>query len=84
MNWALTIKKVSNGYVLEYPDDLDDETRTTRENIILVVEEQDREDGELEAAQKMLQEVKEYFGIYHSKHNKKNLVVKIEGGNDEG
>lgn len=78
MKWAMGIMRASNGFILKWYDE-DDEGREYPQT--LVIEEVD---GELKAAQKMLWEVLEYFGIYHSKHNKENLVIKIEGEDDEG
>lgn len=77
MKWAIGIIRASNGYILKWYDE-DDEGNEYPQT--LVIEEVD---GELKAAQKMLWEVKEFFGIYYSKHNKKNLVVKIEGENED-
>ena len=72
MDWKLEIKKISNGYILKGRFD-DGEIVTTH-----IIEEEDEEDSDLEAMEKLLWEVKEYFGIYYSKHNKKNLVIEIQ------
>jgi len=39
--------------------------------------------AELEAFQNLIFELMDFYGIYYSKHNKYNLIVKIEGNNDE-
>jgi hypothetical protein len=44
----------------------------------VVCEDADGEFGELEAAQKMLNVVLGHFGVYHSEHNRKNLVIEIK------
>lgn len=49
---------------------------------MLAFEEPDTEIGELEAMQKLLWFVKEHFGVFHSKHNKQNLVIEIQGKED--
>lgn len=78
MKWAIGIMRVSNGYILKWYDE-DEEDREFPQSMVI----EEEEGGELKAAQKMLWEVLEYFGIYYSKHNKRNLVVKIEGNKDE-
>ena len=78
--WALGIIRSDNGYILKWYEESEDGQQIPH---ALVVEESDEEDGELKAAQKMLREVLEYFGVYYSKHHAKNLVVKIEGEKDE-
>lgn len=69
--WKLIITKSSNGYILE--------GKFNNSDIVtkFVIEEEDTELGELEAMEKLLYEIKDYFGIYFSKHNKKNIVIKI-------
>ena len=72
MDWKLEIKKVSNGYILRGRFD-NGETIST-----LIIQEKGVEGDELEAMEKLLWEIKEYFGVYYSKHNKKNLVIEIQ------
>lgn len=72
-DWKLEITKCDNGYILKGVfgnSDVESE----------VVIQQDEYDlnGELKAMRDMLWEVKEYFGLYYSKHNKHNLNIKIE------
>jgi len=74
-DWQITIKKVENGYICEYPEQLDDDTEVIK---MQVFEEEDKENGELEATKNMLWFVKEHFGINYSKHNKVNLDIKLE------
>ena len=71
-DWKLVIKKARNGYILsgKFADsDLVSD---------MVMEIPEKEFGEQEAAQKVLWEVLEYFGVYYSKHSKKNVVVAIK------
>ncbi len=74
MDWELEIKKADNGYILKGRFG-DSEQVSYR-----IIEEEDDEDGELKAMEKLLYEVKEYFGVYYSKHNKKNLIIEIKEG----
>lgn len=77
--WSLGIIRSDNGYILKWYEENEDGQQVPH----TLVFEESEVGGELEAAHKMVWEVLEYFGIYYSKHNKKNLVVKIEGDDDE-
>ncbi len=68
----LTIEQTNNGYIMIGKFN-DSEIKTK-----IVIEETDEEDSELIAMQDLLWQIKEYFGIYSSKHNKKNLNIEIE------
>ena len=71
MNWKLEITKVDNGYIVEgVPDGGTVKMKT-------VIEEPSGESSELVAMQNLLLFVKEYFAVYHSKHNEMNLYVDI-------
>lgn len=72
MDWKLEIKRVNNGYVLKGKFG-DNEIVST-----YLVEEKDEENSELEAMKQLLWEVKEYFAVCYSKHNKKNLIIEIK------
>ncbi len=68
--WQITITKADNGWVLEYPSDVEGEL----EPRYLAVE--DPPDGnEVKSAQKMLWEVMEYFNLFGSKHDSERLRV---------
>ncbi len=73
--WEITIRKVQNGFRLSWYEDIDEGQVKEQE---LVVEEPDTEFGEIEAMQSLLYAVKEYFGHYGSKHDKKRLFINIE------
>jgi len=67
--WKLEIKKVINGYILKgkFGDsDIVEE---------VLIEEKE---NELFAMQELLYQIKEYFACYYSKHNKENLIIKVE------
>lgn len=76
----LNIEQARNGYILHWWEDQGEEC--VLENR-LVCEDTEGAWGELEAAQKMLYAVLEYFGVYSSKHNRHNLVIKIEENENE-
>jgi hypothetical protein len=80
MNQELDIERVSNGYVITEWDENDEGEQIDRQTVI---EEPDTETGELEAMQNLLWFIMEVFGVYYSKHNKRNLVVEIQD-NTEG
>ena len=70
----LTIKEANNGFVIEHDEE-------TNEGLIKqrsVIQEPDDEDAELLTMQMLLYQVKEYFGVYYNKHQKKNLIVRIK------
>jgi hypothetical protein len=79
MSWELNIEKAQNGFVCWWEDENDAGDTIQQRNVI---EEPDTEDGELEGMEKLLSFIKEHFGVRYSKHNKKNLIIKIEGEND--
>ena len=80
MTWELKINKVENGYVLEWEEENEENVKLKKQQVI---EEPDTEDGELEAMKMLLLEVKEHFGIYSNKYDKKKLNIEIiDGEND--
>ncbi len=74
MDWSIEIKKAENGYVAKWWEEMEDDDKW--EEHTRIFEEIDSD--ELDAAKAMLIFVKEYFGIYGSKHDKRRLVVSIE------
>ena len=72
----LTIERCDNGYSVFFYDE-----EQARERMV-IFEEPDTEIGELLAMHKLLWFVKEHFGVFHSKHNKQNLVIEIQGKDD--
>jgi len=75
--WKLEIKRVSNGYILSGRFG-DSDVKTD-----LLIEELEEEDSELKAMKNLLWEITNYFGIYYSKHNKKNLIIQIENNKEK-
>lgn len=73
MKWKITIEKVDNGYMVEYLSEMGDGNEKT------LFEENEEDD--INCMQRLLYFIKEHFGIYYSKHNKKNLVINIEETN---
>lgn len=73
----LIVKHCDNGYIICYYDEeLGKEKK-------IIFEDQYTEIGDLEAMKNLLWFIKEHFGVFHSKHNKQNLVIEIKG-NDDG
>jgi len=78
MDWQITIKKVTNGYILSIPEEED--TVSENETVINVKESVIEEDeykngGNREAMTKVLTEIADYFGFHHEKYNKNNLKI---------
>ena len=71
--FRLVIEASQNGYILTGKFAENDMTSK-----VVIEESENKEDADLEAMQNLLFTVKEYFGMYYSKHNKKNLVIEIE------
>jgi len=71
-SWHLVITKVNNGYILR------GKFGNSEEITERVIEIADTNGDELCAMQNVLYEVMEYFAVYKSKHNKKNLCVEIK------
>lgn len=78
--WEITIKKANNGFICSWKEaDEEDYIRTNQQ---VFEEEEETEDSleELKNMQKVLDFIKEHFGVHYSKHNKNNLIIKIEEG----
>jgi len=74
-DYKLEIKRINNGYILKGKLS-DDEFEIEK-----VIQESNLVDNELNAMRSLLFEVKEYFGIYYNKHNKKNIEIYIVENN---
>ena len=66
------IEATQNGYILT--GKFDNSELVSK----VVIAEKDVLDSELVAMQELLYNIKEYFGVYYSKHNNKNLTIEIE------
>lgn len=82
MTWEIKINKVSNGYLLNWSEENDENEMTDHQQVIEEKSEGE-DDGELKAMEDLLFQIKEYFGVFYSKHNKKNLVIEIQETNNE-
>lgn len=75
--WNVVITRTDNGWIVRGP------SPTTDTDIEVVF--RDKEGRELFSARDMLWQVLEFFGVYYSKHNKSNLVVRVvRNKNHEG
>lgn len=72
MDWKLTIRKVQNGFIVT-TQNLEKEEGDEQENEFVFNTDED----ELQPFGDMLWEVAEYFGVTYSKHNERNLVIKV-------
>ena len=74
-NWEVKIKKVDNGYIIE-------EYMNFKLDSVFAIQDSDEmvpeSDDEQITMKKVLDEVKDIFGVFYSKHNEKNCVVSIK------
>jgi hypothetical protein len=75
---SISIKRVENGFIVEWQEKEDDDCFVSRKFIFEDKNSTENDDGEIEALQEALLEVKEQLGYFNSKHKKKNLIIKIE------
>ena len=71
-DWSIKVTRAENGYACEWWEEIENNVFSHR---VHVVEEIDGK--ELECTRILLFFIKEFFAVYHSKHNKKNLFVEI-------
>lgn len=71
-DYDLHIVKGENGFYADWWEEI--ETGVFSRQVHVVEEGED----ELEAMVKLLYFVKEHFGLFFSKHNKKNVVIEIK------
>jgi len=77
--WQLLITKTNNGFLLENPynDSLD-----CFDSVVIEEQEETREKDssfyESKTIKALLWQIREYFGLFHQKHNKYNCIIKIE------
>lgn len=85
MDWTAQIDKVSNGYIMEVENEIEDGTIVTR----LVFEEAEAysdmvaRKSELDTFCKLVRELAEYFAIFNSKHERYNLKIEVEDDGSE-
>jgi hypothetical protein len=72
-DYSIKITKADNGFICEWEDE-DDEGNPVSFKEVFEEKEFDN-DAELKCTESMLWHVKDYFGMFWSKHNKKNLKI---------
>ncbi len=75
-DWEINIKKVENGYVLSYYDELSEGSYIKR-RVVFEDEEVYTESKPLEGMRNVLNYIQEYFDCGYSKHSNRNLIVEI-------
>lgn len=88
MTWEITVRKVQNGFIVEHDGEGEIECR-----VETVFKEDDKDSyeevspgttlAELKVMEDLLWFIKDHFGAYNSKHNKKNLVIEIRENKEE-
>jgi len=73
-SWVLSIARVQNGYIVSSRDEDDEGVPYISTDVVEEI------DDELKAMQTLLYLIKEYFGVYYNKHDKRNLTIEIEEG----
>lgn len=71
--YKISIEKVQNGYILSYYEEIEDDVYKKYKQVF-----SDEDDGEDEALVELLRTVSGHFGIFHSKHNDKNLKIEYK------
>jgi hypothetical protein len=83
-DYKMTVERVDNGYLLEFPDThVDEDGRDLPGTRREVVAEDDSEWGHLEAGLMLLYRLMDYFDLTGSKHDARRLQVSISGPGDE-
>ena len=76
----ITIERVTNGYVVHYPDFVTDESGAENEvTKSFVIEEKEAEFGEQEAFVMLCYELLDQFGIDNRKHNRRRINIELTG-----
>lgn len=76
----ITIERVTNGYVVHYPEFVEDEAGTEKEvTKSLVIEEKETEFGEQEAFVMLCYELLDQFSIDNNKHNRRQINIELTG-----
>jgi len=70
MNWGdtISVSQAVNGFIVEAEDFLQDDTETLQ---VYLFEEEDQD----EHVVSVLYEIVNHFGIFYSKHKRRNLVI---------
>jgi len=68
MEWQIKIEKVSNGFILKWIEEIEDDVfKVVKE---LIVEEDEKKEMKM-----LLDRIAEYFGMHYDKFGKENLRV---------
>ena len=76
MSYEIKIKKVNNGYITSHFRDEDD--YETSDVVFEIKNGMDCNKAEQECFVDLMLHLKEYFGIFYSKHNKTNINISID------
>jgi hypothetical protein len=82
-DYKMSIEKVDNGYVLEFPDVYEDDPSDAPHTRREVIAEDDGRWGGIEAGQVLIYRIMEFFDLTGSKHDERRLQVSISGPGDE-
>ncbi len=69
-DWQLTIKKVTNGYHISYPEENEEGIVQTTEEVI-----EEDEMHEKKAITQLLERTAQFFGFQYDKYSKENLRI---------
>lgn len=76
----ITIERVTNGYVVSFPDFMTDESGVEKEvTKSLVIEEKETEFGEQEAFVYLCYDLMDLLSINNSKHNRRRINIELTG-----
>ena len=73
----LRIERIGNGFIVKFRDENGNKEK-------MAFEEMEDAPDELDATRSMLHFVLDYFGIYQSKHNARNLVIEVRNTSTDG
>ncbi len=80
----IMIERVTNGYVVTYPDIVTDESGADKDGTgSLVIAENDTEFGEQEAFISLCYELLDLLGVSNSKHNPRRINIELTGEDDK-
>jgi hypothetical protein len=74
--WDIKIIKADNGYICEWEESGEDNFIIKKKHVI--EDKSDDKNFELNSMQELLYFIKEYFAVYDSKHNEKNINIEIK------
>jgi hypothetical protein len=83
--FMIGIKKVSNGFIVQQVEGTIGTTDIPKIEEVVFEEKEDiiNDEHDLDKMIELLYYIKEYLGCRYSKHNEKNIVIKVEGENED-